>query len=767
VHRSVAAGALAAAFACLFAVPAHAAGLDVEVEQDINLAGPGLIGVTVSGAGSVDPASLRVGGVEPVTSGRIDADGDGSAELVAHFDKQRLIDAGVLNEDTRRLEVSAGSLSGSDAVDVGVTLEVKLTRESDALAAYGELEPLIPRSIDVARLAKRAQARSGRPAPDMRLWYRLKLPAGTDVEATLAALRNRMDVIHADVAPDIAPPPQLGPTPDFFDMQGYLRPAPQGTGADFSLADPRTRGAGITIADLEYYWTADHEDLQLDPVATHIGGDAWPQYTNFADEHGTAVFGEMVAKDNGYGVTGGVPDATMRGMSPTRRNANGSTSYVPGPALVYLAQFLNPGDVVLIEQQTVGPNGGTAYVPLEWTQSAFDAMRMITDLGAIVVETGANGSQNLDAPEMQGRFDRNVRDSGAIIVGAASPTTRAALNFSSYGTRMDLQGWGQGITTTGLNGNLFGGTSPANLTRRYTSSMNGTSGAGPIVTNAVVAVQSYLKATGRPLLTSAQMIELLRATGTPQTGTRLVGPLPNIEAALKEIEVDPPTTAAAIAPEPVNGWYLNPTVTLTADDGWGKGVERTEYRVDGGEWATYSAPFSVTEPGAHTVEFRSVDQRGNAEEPKTVTFNTFDLDTEAGLDAGGTVPATLALTLGDSPSFGAFIPGVEQTYETSTTATVISTAGDAALTVADPSGEAPGHLVNGAFSLAEPLQVQATSAAGTGDAFGPLGTLLIYDGPVSNDTVTIAFRQHIGAAQPLRTGTYAKTLTFTLSTTNP
>ena len=33
--------------------------------------------------------------------------------------------------------------------------------------------------------------------------------------------------------------------------------------------------------------------------------------------------------------------------------------------------------------------------------------------------------------------------------------------------------------------------------------------------------------------------------------------------------------------------------------------------------------------------------------------------------------------------------------------------------------------------------------------------------------MTIAFTQPIGATEPLRTGAYAKTLTFTLSTTNP
>jgi hypothetical protein len=38
---------------------------------------------------------------------------------------------------------------------------------------------------------------------------------------------------------------------------------------------------------------------------------------------------------------------------------------------------------------------------------------------------------------------------------------------------------------------------------------------------------------------------------------------------------------------------------------------------------------------------------------------------------------------------------------------------------------------------------------------------------VSNDTVTLNFRQPIAITDPLRTGSYSKTLTFTLSTTNP
>ncbi len=125
---------------------------------------------------------------------------------------------------------------------------------------------------------------------------------------------------------------------------------------------------------------------------------------------------------------------------------------------------------------------------------------------------------------------------------------------------------------------------------------------------------------------------------------------------------------------------------------------------------------------------------------------------------GGTVPATLSLTLGTPATFGAFVPGADRDYSATTAATVVSTAGDATLSVADPSATATGHLVNGTFSLPSPLL-----AAGS-----PLPAVVkTYGGPVSNDVATIPFTQHIGATDALRTGTYAKTLTFTLSTTNP
>ncbi|WP_196807487.1 GH92 family glycosyl hydrolase [Candidatus Solirubrobacter pratensis] len=150
--------------------------------------------------------------------------------------------------------------------------------------------------------------------------------------------------------------------------------------------------------------------------------------------------------------------------------------------------------------------------------------------------------------------------------------------------------------------------------------------------------------------------------------------------------------------------------------------------------------------GNYHVSASAASLPADAVEPQRVAITA--TETGAGTTVGGDVPATLALTLGAPASFGAFTPGVEQTYSAATTATVTSTAADATLSVSDP-----GHLTDGSFALPDALQVSMTPSAWTG--------------PVSNGTSAIAFTQHIGAGDALRTGSYSRTLTFTLATTNP
>jgi X-Pro dipeptidyl-peptidase len=170
--------------------------------------------------------------------------------------------------------------------------------------------------------------------------------------------------------------------------------------------------------------------------------------------------------------------------------------------------------------------------------------------------------------------------------------------------------------------------------------------------------------------------------------------------------------------------------------------------------------------GATTVSCVARDANGNASAPKTFTVVVRRL-VPVDSTVGGSPPAALSLTLGTPASFGAFTPGIGRDYAAQTTAAVASSAAAAALTVADPSATAPGHLVDGAFSLPSGLQANAGGPfAGIG---GPAAPTLLkrWAAPASRDVVTIAFKQTIGAGVALRTGTYAKTLTFTLSTTTP
>ncbi|HIH29090.1 MAG TPA: hypothetical protein HA260_04735, partial [Thermoplasmata archaeon] len=61
------------------------------------------------------------------------------------------------------------------------------------------------------------------------------------------------------------------------------------------------------------------------------------------------------------------------------------------------------------------------------------------------------------------------------------------------------------------------------------------------------------------------------------------------------------------------------TITLSATDD-SSGVNFTKYKIDDGDYATYTAPVQVTEVGDHVVYFYSVDNAGNSETAKNEAF---------------------------------------------------------------------------------------------------------------------------------------------------
>jgi hypothetical protein len=214
------------------------------------------------------------------------------------------------------------------------------------------------------------------------------------------------------------------------------------------------------------------------------------------------------------------------------------------------------------------------------------------------------------------------------------------------------------------------------------------------------------------------------------------------------------TTPAAGADYAV-GQVVTPVFTCTDNDG----VESC---------TGSAATLDTATTGAHAFTVTAKDLAGNVT-TKSVIYNVLHDDADG--NVSGTVPGTLSLTVGAPASFGAFTPGVAREYTAGTTANVISTAGESTLSVTDPAATSAGHLVNGAFALPQAVQARATNGANPSTVFANVSnsplSLLSYGGPISNDPVSLQFKQTIGATDALRTGTYSKTLVFTLSTTSP
>jgi len=89
-----------------------------------------------------------------------------------------------------------------------------------------------------------------------------------------------------------------------------------------------------------------------------------------------------------------------------------------------------------------------------------------------------------------------------------------------------------------------------------------------------------------------------------------------------KVDYKAPTVTHTLNPATPNGnndWYTTDvTVTLTASDNIK--VDTIKYRIDGGSWLTYTAPFTIGIEGQHTIDYYAIDSVGNAGDTGSVTF---------------------------------------------------------------------------------------------------------------------------------------------------
>jgi serine protease len=452
----------------------------------------------------VSIVSALLGGAAAPASGRAQVGSDGPASVNVKF------------AESTGMRLRGGQLVSLGGQDIRALTELFLKQRVQIARLFRQPEGEI--ASDVRRLR-----RSGEDAPDLNLWYRVTLDSKTTARVFVAELRSlRALVEEAYLAPALAPPP----SGLYISLQGYVNAAPDGIGAR-AVSAPGATGSRVEVVDIEYSWNQFHEDLTKAVGALVANGTPVDPFSDM--NHGTAVLGELVADDNFFGVTGIVPDAGLGLVNAD----NSERGYDLANSINLARTATAAGDVILIEQQAFGPGGG-GFVPVEWVSAFYDAIKLATADGRIVVEAAGNGGQNLDDVALFGkRFPSGKRDSGAIIVGAGaapgcSTLPRSRLSFSTYGERVDLQGWGQCVTTAGY-GDLFSG----DINSLYTSAFNGTSSASPIVAGAAAALSSALEAkTGKPAK-PANVRRILETTGTPQAGNDNIGPLPDLVAAFR------------------------------------------------------------------------------------------------------------------------------------------------------------------------------------------------------------------------------------------
>ena len=461
---------------------------------------------------------------------------------------------------------TAGLRAGANGIEATAAADANSLEK--ILSAHGaSMQPLF--GEPEGRLAARAPDLDGRPEPGspraLMRYYHVEAP-----ETELDELAQQLQANHAVEAAYVKPPTTLAVmtatapkankaaeavetlndmqptaedaplvTPDFTASQQYLDYAPAGVDARYAWTIPGGGGAGVRVIDCEWSWNFSHEDLLGNSGGVVVGAGAGNS------NHGTAVVGEIGGDRNATGITGIAPDAMVSAAAFSMPTAQ---------VIRQAADKLGPGDIILLEIHRQGPGasgaGQDGYIAIEWWPDDFDAIRYATNKGIIVVEAAGNGARNLDDPiysikpagfpaDWTNPFNRNNRDSGAIVVGAGAPPPgthgrnhgpdRSRLDFSNYGALVDAQGWGREVTTTGY-GDLQGG-----LTNQwYTEQFSGTSSASPIVVGTIASVQGILRARGRIPLNPARVRELLRATGSPQTdapgrpATQRIGTRPDL-----------------------------------------------------------------------------------------------------------------------------------------------------------------------------------------------------------------------------------------------
>ncbi|MFI9586267.1 OmpL47-type beta-barrel domain-containing protein [Streptomyces sp. NPDC052236] len=132
----------------------------------------------------------------------------------------------------------------------------------------------------------------------------------------------------------------------------------------------------------------------------------------------------------------------------------------------------------------------------------------------------------------------------------------------------------------------------------------------------------------------------------------------------------PDTAAKVTGDQNAGGAYVGQaTVTVSATDAGGLGVDKVEYAVGAdGPWQAYTAPVVISEVGTHKLRYRASDKAGNVAAEKAVDFAVAAKPTD-----DTTAPETSATVSGEKNGQGQYLDMATVTVTASDTGSGVNT----------------------------------------------------------------------------------------------
>lgn len=347
------------------------------------------------------------------------------------------------------------------------------------------------------------------------------------------------------------------------------------------------RGGGVTIAVVDTGVDLTHPEL-ASKLDTANDRDLVNDDSNANDDngHGTHCAGIAAAvTDNGLGIAGMAPAATILPIKTLDASGNGTTADLAAGIDWAVA---HGADVVNLSV-------GGAY----GTTTLHEAVKRAVYAGVVVVAAAGNESAPVFYPAAYPE----------CIAVAATDQSGARTSYSNWGREIDLSAPG------GTSGDAIWSTVPGGYGYRH-----GTSMATPHVTGAVAVLFS---AGMRPderiahATLEASALDVDDEAWDQLSGYGLLQ-LDRALTYLKEGDTAPPTTVDDTVPS----YPDEAEIHLTATDGqWN--VATTYSRLDDGPLAR-GTRVATNVWGSHTLAYWSVDFAGNTEEPREITFEVDD-----------------------------------------------------------------------------------------------------------------------------------------------